>query len=183
MADGDDKKGCSPQVMAAMITAAGAITVAVITTQSKAPAPQPAPTVSPDPIATPAPFVASPAPSPAPSPSPTDAAAGRQLLVRNRCNLPVNLWIVYEGPNGLEFSGYGMWTYAPGESSFAAFNSRNIRPINDSILFYAETTDGTVNWVGDRNMDFNGRILAMRKADIATDAEGNYVMELNCSSS
>jgi hypothetical protein len=55
--------------------------------------------------------------------------------------------------------------------------------INDSILFYAETTDGTVNWVGDRNMDFNGRILAMRKADIATDAEGNYVMELNCSSS
>jgi hypothetical protein len=168
--------------MAAVVTAVGAITVAVITTQSKAPAPPvPTPTVSTDPIITPSPPPF--APSPTPSPSPTVAAAGTQLLVRNRCNLPVNLWMVYEGANGLEYSGYGMWTYAPGESSFAAYNSQNIRPINDNILFYAESTDGTVNWNGDRNMDFNGRILAMRKADIATDSDGNYVLELNCSSS
>lgn len=181
MADGDDKRGCSPQVMAAMITAAGAITVAVITTQSKAPPPTPVPTptVAPEPTGTPQPFV----PSPTPAPSPTVAAAGASLLVQNRCHLPVNLWIVYEGPNGYEYSGYGMWSYAPGESSFAAYNSQNIRPVNANILFYAESTDGTVNWAGDRNMDFNGRTLAMRKADITTDADGNYVMELNCSSS
>ena len=97
--------------------------------------------------------------------------------------LPVNLWIVYEGPNGLEYSGYGNWTYQPGESSFAAYGSQNLRPINANILFYADSTDGSVNWAGDRGMDFNGRTLAMRKADISTDGAGNYVMELNCSSS
>jgi hypothetical protein len=167
--------------MAAMITAAGAITVALITVQSKAPppTPTPTPTESPAPTATPEPFV----PAPTPSPSPTIATSGSQLLVQNHCHLPVNLWIVYEGPNGLEYSGYGNWTYQPGESSFAAYGSQNLRPINANILFYAESTDGTVNWPGDRNMDFNGRTLAMRKAEISTDADGNYVMELNCSSS
>jgi hypothetical protein len=168
--------------MAAMITAAGAITVAVITVQNKTPpAPAPMPTVTPDPIGTPEPFV--PSPSPTPAPSPTLATAGPQLLVQNHCHLPVNLWIVYEGPNGLEYSGYGNWTYQPGESSFAAYGSQNLRPINANILFYAESTDGSVNWAGDRGMDFNGRTLAMRKADISTDGAGNYVMELNCSSS
>lgn len=180
MAEGDDKRGCSPQVMAAMITAAGAITVAVITVQNKAPpTPVPTPTVTPDPTATPEPFI----PTPTPTPSPTAAAAGSQLLVQNHCHLPVNLWIVYEGPNGLEYSGYGNWTYQPGESSFAAFGSQNLRPVNANILFYAESTDGSVSWPGDRNLDFNGRTLAMRKADISTNADGNYVLELNCSSS
>lgn len=111
----------------------------------------------------------------------TVGTAAPGLLVNNECPRQVRLRLVYRTSSGWEQSSAQPWTINGGARTRLIEGPGNpVRPSSEVVFFQAETTDGRSTWTGDQDVSFGGRGYEMRRYVAARDADGNYVVDLNC---
>jgi hypothetical protein len=118
----------------------------------------------------------SPAPEPAP-PAPLDTGA---IAVDNECDHEVRIAIAYQTDNGWELANGSMWIVGANASIFPLFNGSRLYPISRDIYFEASSTDGEKQWLGKRVFTYNDLTFQMNDQTLVLGEQGTLRMALTC---
>jgi uncharacterized membrane protein len=106
---------------------------------------------------------------------PQAVVAGVPYHFTNRCTRAVNLAIRYTDTSG-QWQTTGWWLFTPGQSSYLDANGSPLRSNSRTWFYYAESTDGALQWTGDLPARLDDRTLPMQQMS-AQDGDNDWSVQ------
>jgi hypothetical protein len=104
------------------------------------------------------------------------AQAGFGYYFTNQCSKTVSLAIRYKDMSG-QWRTTGWWQFSPGQSSYLDAGGSPVKSNSAVWYYYAQTTDGALEWTGDLKTSLENRTLYMKEM---VDKEGDSEWSIQC---
>ena len=106
------------------------------------------------------------------------------ISIKNACNKPISIWLDWKRASGDWADGEGPWEYKPGERTRLNDDGKLAMTANNTMYFFAQTTDKSLTWQGGEGSVINlvkGEKVQFRKVNVPPK-DGARLLTITCNS-